>query len=356
MKQYLAATFAAALATPLHAGSLLSQFDSFYVLGDSLSDNGNTFNLLQRAGLSPTSRALQQEGVSSDSFTWAKEFTDVFGPNGENLSFGAARANDNGDIIPDLFAQISAEPEAVPFLNKYQDGLGGLAARIGDGSDRELVTVFIGGNDFLDAAEATGAKLQDAAIAQATLGDAAAATVLASLQTDLATLTQKTLTTVIGGVQSIIGLDVNDLIVMTLPDFSVIPAFNGALAPVGAALAETAKTYNTLLEMELDKLRSDTVKITTVDIFDALSDTTLLAEAGFTDIDNACIDAGVTRCEGFLYFDGIHPASQGHALIAAQTREALAETYAPVPLPASALFLLSALGAGVVIRRRRQQA
>ena len=101
--------------------------------------------------------------------------------------------------------------------------------------------------------------------------------------------------------------------------------------------------------------------VTEVNVFDALSDPVLLASRGITDAENACIltvSTSAASCTGFLFFDDIHPTAQGHALIEDITRAALNETYqvTPVPLPASALLLLSAFAGTFALRRRKRTA
>ncbi len=370
MMRYLALVGATALmTTPVHAMTIPELFSSFWVVGDSLSDNRNTaimvgaLNAQQADPIDfPPGSPLQQPGVSSDGFTWAKQFTDAFTAAGKanaNLSFGAARASDNGNGPPDLAAQIAQDRTFTTTFDftfdptnpsddrsisgtvpKYIDGQGGLLDRKEGWGDNPLVTVYIGGNDFLDTA-------------------AAIAGGLGAPEDLLQTVVERTLVSVTQSINQLVTEGVSDFMVFNLPNFAVIPQFNGDGALLGGALAGAAAQYNSLLESYLDGLRDGGINVTNVDIYSALTDKNRLAAAGITNVDDACVftvDPEAQDCSGFLYFDNIHPTHQGHGIVADIAREALRETYGiqPVPLPAPVVLLMTALGGTLVMRRRRK--
>lgn len=77
----------ALLAAPAQATTIPELFSSFWVVGDSLSDNRNTATMVQNLVLQqpdpsavplPPASPLQQPGVASDGFTWARAFTEAF--------------------------------------------------------------------------------------------------------------------------------------------------------------------------------------------------------------------------------------------------------------------------------------
>ena len=71
----------------------------------------------------------------------------------------------------------------------------------------------------------------------------------------------------------------------------------------------------------------------------------LLEAGGFTDVATPCVTSPA-GCEGALFFDGVHPTTAGHRLLADRFLAAIA-----VPEPPMSTLLLAAL-AGVLLRRR----
>lgn len=350
MKHFLALTVALTLCAPVQASTLTDVFSSFWVLGDSLSDNGNTARLLDPDFDPNAVGTVNQPGVASNGFTWAKELTDAFAAAGKptkNLAFGGAWASNNGDIVPDLGTQIDAgisqtgigidpvtgAPEVLT-LPKYDDGKGGLLARTGEFGADPLVAVFIGGNDFLAAAQAIAG------------GSDPALTLEATVTATFSSLTQN--------VNALIDAGVTDLLVMTLPDLGNIPRLR--TTPLADPLSAAATSYNALLSGYLTGLTASGVTVTGIDIFGELNNLIATNPLGLGNVQDACLGTAPNAfdCSQFLFFDDIHPTRNGHEAVAQSVTRELQATYgiAPVPLPASVVLLIGGLGLLVGLRRR----
>ncbi len=99
-------TFALALAATLatcggaFAAPVDAVYSSFFVFGDSLSDDGNLF---ASAGQPP---APYFDGRFSNGPVWAEAVADRFAIS-ENFAFGGAGAATDGDGVPDFGAQVA---------------------------------------------------------------------------------------------------------------------------------------------------------------------------------------------------------------------------------------------------------
>jgi outer membrane lipase/esterase len=133
------------------ASSLTDKYSSFWVFGDSLSDNGNLF---AATGQPPFPYS---GGRFSDGPVWNERILGDFTSAGEasrNFAFGGATAVSNGDPIPDLSLQIGIFGGTVP------------DAALGD---RPLASVWFGANDILNAINAAASESEtiSAAVAAA---------------------------------------------------------------------------------------------------------------------------------------------------------------------------------------------
>lgn len=161
----LSAALAAFVALPAAATTIHEPYSSFWVLGDSLSDNGST----DPVGSVSTNDTVWNDGII-DEFDRAGKTT-------VNLAYGGATATGSSPI--DLAQQV-------------QD----FALSPEEKGTRPLVSVWFGGNDLL-----AGFTPQNALAAAATVGSA-----ITTLQ----------------------GLGVNDFLVFTLPDLGKIPLTQSA--------------------------------------------------------------------------------------------------------------------------------
>lgn len=322
------------LSLPAAADTLPDSYSSLWVFGDSLSDPGNIFE--RSGGASPSSYPLGGEptvdapyfrGRYSDDFVFADYLTMPFEAEGlayDNYAYGGARAisNETGpeaDDVPDFPAQIDMfEAEALTMLG-----------------DRPLAQILFGGNDIFAAARSDD---------PVGMGSAAAGAVL-------------------DGLERLYDLGIRDFALGNVADVGTTPLYN-VFVPTLRASAETAvATFNDVLSEGLTDLDLPGSRTTLVDRFGFYE--TLQADPssiGVTEVRLPCFlpsDAATDSldlsrlCEdptSYFFFDQVHPSGAVHAAYADRVERAI---LAPIPLPASGVLFLVAIGALGGIRRRR---
>jgi outer membrane lipase/esterase len=323
----------AALTLGLMATSALAQ-QRYVAFGDSLSDNGNFF--IGSFGAAPPPPYVN--GRFSNGPTWVEQLNGApmagffpIGPINNNVStnfaFGGARTDDSAAI-----------PAVNPALNPLPNVSGGTRGqietyRLGGGAfgGNTIATLWGGANDIFQGLNA----ITNPATAQATMQgiSAAAANNIATQTGRLASLGART------------------VIVMNLPDFASLPTFIALGGSAQALAGISSTTFNSTLEQALGPTAAANPNANIIRIDTAALFTALRANAsglGFTNVDQACIPAGLaTGCAGYAFFDGVHPTTAGHAVIAAAVRQYMA---APV-----LTGVYSALGEHSIEQRRISQ-
>lgn len=330
MKHIIAAV-AIAVAAPASAGTF-GPYSELLVFGDSLSDAGNISNLT--GGAFPDTTYYKQ-GQFTDGRTWASQL----GSNlGDNFAFGGARAVDNtferdengaqttvptGDTVPDFFAQIGIF-EALA------------ATTIGD---NPLTAIWFGGNDLRDIAFGLGKQsiTIETALAQAS-------TVAKTIAAGVVRLAETT--------------RLDDFVVFSVPDISVVPGLSGG--PLEEIVSDIAAYTNNVLLAELSglKLTLPDVNVQTFDV-----NNTIRAIAGDPSIVGASISdreclvqvngvvqsyCGDENVSDYVFFDDIHPTDAAHALIAENFETQV------IPLPGGMSLALGGFALlGFAARRKR---
>ena len=314
----IAAVVSVALgATSAQAISISDIYSTFWVLGDSLSDNGNLYaatSALPGVEATPPvppyfgGAGPYRPGQISNGPVWADLIAKTF-PNHElatgNVAWGGAKAETDTSgpldaLVPDLAEQV----EVFKVLS---------AGRLGV---RPLVSLWFGNNDTFSLVES-------------------AVTDVTPQARDLAGL-------VVDGLDEIADTGVDDLLVFNLPDLSLIPRYNlpdPSLTPEAQAVlrarAEAAvRAFNDELMQGVGDVSAN---VTVVDIFALVND--LFAEPGIygvSNVDVPCFIPGVFLCTDpgeRAFWDPNHPSAEIHAALAEEVRAALAP--APIPVPAS---------------------
>jgi phospholipase/lecithinase/hemolysin len=197
-----------------------------------------------------------------------------------NYAVGGARARTVSGGV-NLGAQVQT------YLNDF----GGIAKA------SSTFVIFIGGNDIRDA-----------------LGDSQ----------NVSTILSAAVGAVANAVEVLYSAGARKFVVVYVPDLGLVPAVRmlGQQAQAGATFLSAA--YNTGLGQAIAQLSGlPYINIASVDLFSDLQDVVANpASYGLTDTTDMCITPGVkgnAKCNNpndYLFWDGIHPTSAGHAIIA----------------------------------------
>jgi outer membrane lipase/esterase len=306
-------------------------YSGLYVFGDSLSDPGN---LAAAIGADP-GQVITGNGYIPDrpyaslqfsnGDVWARTFANMiglgsfgqtFGTGGGNYAFGGAR--------------VTAEGPGLPPSLTTQENVFFLGSHAGVAPSDALYVIEGGGNDARDALAAAATAADPSAV----IG--AAAVAYATGMGNLVDLLQAS------GAQHIV--------VWNVPNLGLAPAVT-TLGPGASFLGSlVTQSMNSALSLRL----AGESGVTLFDLFGTISSFVANPAAfGFANVTDAC--GAIAGCDPStsLFWDGIHPTSTGHALLAQEM------FVATVPEPADFLLLLAGLGfvgqrARVVARSRRR--
>lgn len=272
------------------------------VFGDSLSDPGNVFALTGAVSNTPYAvipsapytvgglhfsngktwvEQRPAESVNAQSSGPAYQVSGVF----TNYAVGGARARpaSGGLLQGDLTVQVQ----------NYLADFGG-AARPG-----ATHVIFIGGNDIRDALQAGGGPASFAILGAA-------------------------VNAVATNIQTLYFAGARRFVVVNGPDLGLVPAVRafGPAAQAGATALSAG--YNGGLATAITALSAlPGISITPVDLFGWVQNVVANpGNYGLTNVIDMCITPGVkgnAKCNNpndYLFWDGIHPTSAGHALLA----------------------------------------
>ena len=285
MKALLSGAAVAALVLGVTASAAGAQtYNRLVVFGDSLSDNGNLY--LSTGDTTPASPPYWEGRFSN-----GPVFSEMLGFNAGsymdslagsvNLAFGGARTD--GQTMP---------PGMRTQLGLYSVSGG----KFGPG---DLVSVLGGANNLFQGLPAAGASANPTA---------ALGTVAKSAANDINDI-----------VGQIAGMGAGTIMVVNLPALSTTPQFIGTPAAPLADFGVT--TFNTALRSQLASTAAanPNSNIIQVDIFAAGKLISANPAAfGLKNMTDACFN-GTTVCSNpneYFYFDGVHPTTKGHAVMA----------------------------------------
>jgi phospholipase/lecithinase/hemolysin len=247
----------AAIALMNSATQALSVFDQFVVFGDSLSDSGNA-------------------GRSSDGPVWVEHLAARFGvtlkpsrAGGSNFAIGGARLDPRS-------GNTSLRAQASVYLKAPRP------------AGRTLHIVYGGGNDLLAAVGQHQAR---------TTVEVA----VASLRSIVADLAKQGAT---------------DILVPNLPGIGITPAVRAQGSQAVASANQLAERFNSALDQALSGFAGPAgLRLHRLDVRHLAERVQVdPAAAGFVDITNPCSQR--QSCEGYLFWDSVHPTTQAHRRLA----------------------------------------
>jgi phospholipase/lecithinase/hemolysin len=277
--------------------------DKIVVFGDSLSDNGNLYELYKHQF--PMSPPYYQ-GRMTNGPVWVELLAQTLfdgksASHLEDYAFSGASVEDEDDPKPEftLKNQLFAY-----FLPRHD---------IADA--RTLYVVWIGANNYLEPPNDT---------------EQATAAVNRSVKKNLEELAEK---------------GAKHVLVLNLPDLGMTPAARefGTRAP----LSQLTRLHNDMLRQTVDNLKTTypSVQWMHFDVESALDEMLTNPTAnGFTNVTDACVGSNVEssrksalsivanvkakvvfpeECAGYLFFDLVHPSALGHKILAARVRALL---------------------------------
>lgn len=303
-------------------------YDAIYVLGDSLSDQGNLF-AATRAVAGPANAVPASDHYFNGRFSNGPVYTDFvaqalglpLGPSiagGNNFAYGGARTTYNtvdqsvgGPFPTGLFPwSLNAEVQAFNARNVHDPNA--------------LYIVFSGSND---------------------VGD------ILSRGLNPATVIPTAINGIVNAVQAFANAGARTVVVPNIPDLGLTPAFRSLGPPATNPASLLSLQFNNALHAALAAFSAlDIIEFQTDDLLNALVSNP--GVYGLTNVTSPCYSGFVapnpngTECANpnqFLFWDQVHPTTTVHGIIA----HAL---LVQVPEPSTiSLLLVNMLALGIVL-------
>jgi phospholipase/lecithinase/hemolysin len=299
------------LATPT-ASLATDPVRRFIIFGDSLSDPGNYFLAFHQVSLRPFEPVPDAPyaigGLHfSNGRTWAERLTNdlhlttsglpaLLEPRAfTNYAVGRARARADAPVFP--FFDIATQ------VDRFLTDFGGHAPT------KALYVIWIGANDLGDALlTASGGGDPTPVITEAVLATGAA-------------------------IGTLYAAGARRFLIFNLPNLALTP-FVHTQGPVAEFVADSLSTaYNDALTQALDDLENlqlPGLELIRFDVNPIFNEILLNPQAfGLTNVEDSCLAFGVLinaicrRPNQYLFWDGIHPTTAGHDIIADAVREFL---------------------------------
>ncbi len=319
--------------------AMASNFSQFYVFGDSLSDTGNLFNAT--GGLVNPETAIPPNppyapGRFSNGDIWVDFVGDEIGltpttfippqtnipTDGVNFAIGGSSSGLNNALVPN--------PNLPGVLGQVGLFTQNLQANNQQADPNALYTVWGGANDYLFGNVTDPNQTVE------------------NLSNAIGALTQA---------------GAKNIAVFNLPDLGQLPS---AIATNNSTqLSQLTLAHNSALEQAVDGFdRNRDVNIIPVDVNSVFNRVVANPqEFGFTqnpaipcvvgdigDISSVCDNPNE-----FIFFDGFHPTSKSHRLVADVTLSAIKHETVPEPSTVLSTFAIGAIGTVGMLKRKRKK-
>ncbi len=287
-------------------------YTSIFAFGDSLSDAGNLF--AESESTIPLKPYV--DGHFSNGPTWVEDLSQMLGlgpmkpfltsNNGTNYAFGGAQTGTT-DINP-------FDPNS-PIHIDFPDQITAFNLVDPNPVKGALYTLDIGANDIMNALEAFSENKIS--------------------YDEVETVVMQAETNTIDSVKSLIGLGARSLLFYEVPNLGLTPRFDGTALQADAS--DLAAAFNAAVLKGLAGLKSDGLKVFTLDTYDLLGEIKADPSGfGFTNVSDPCWTGSFTDptsgtlCSPdpsdqnqFLFWDEVHPTAAGHLLAAEFAVDAL---------------------------------
>ncbi|MDF5736771.1 MULTISPECIES: SGNH/GDSL hydrolase family protein [unclassified Nostoc] len=306
-----------------------ASFDQLYVFGDSLSDTGNIYNATGK--IYPQSPPYF-EGRFSDGPLWVDYLGDQLGlkptllttllttipstppTQGINFAFGGANSGLDNAVLPNI---------GLPGVLKQVLGFAGALKASNQTADPDaLYTLWGGANDlfFVNPEDST--------------------TPISNISLALNTL---------------VGVGAKNILVFNLPDLGQLPA-----AKINdrnpTTLSKSTSEFNLGLAKTVSALsQNPNLNIFSVDTYSLFNQASAL---GFTNVTESCLsrlDICNPGNNKFLVWDGFHPTTAAHQVIADAALAAIDAKSVPEPAINLGILALGAFGAVGVLKRQQKR-
>lgn len=262
-----------------------------YIFGDSLSDTGNLGRPASFGDDLPVpffenriSNGRVIVEYIAESLQTSAEASNYLDTEEEGTNYAIAGAN---ALDKETFINLDLQIES--YLMKNDDEV----------NPDNFYLFFIGGNDVIDAVS---------------LGEAGGRELLSRAAVKVGE-----------GVDAIVSRGGREIVLLTVPNIGRTAKFQAAPAAEAALATVLTQHFNAEVQSIVQGYESNTVRLTTIDLYAALEDVLSRAsELGFTNTTQGCYNiddlsfevyCSAEQLDSFVFFDDIHPTGKTHRLL-----------------------------------------